>query len=80
LSRSAYSHDHRGYLNGHSLGQLKVVGVLNDTPRSFAFSPDGKQLVSGHQYGSVRLWDVDQILEKKTTPKASHTISIGAAG
>jgi len=83
LSHSAYSHDHRiqlrkGRHSHRDLGQPLVVGVLYDTPRSFAFSPDGHQLASGHQYGSVRLWDVDEILEKKGKPAESHTISIGA--
>ena len=83
LSRTAYSHDHRiqlrkGRHSHRDLGQPLVVGVLYDSPRSFAFSPDGKQLASGHQYGSVRLWDVDEILEKKATPEESHTIGIGA--
>ena len=70
LSRTAYSHDHRiqlvkGRHSHRDLGQQLVVGVLYDSPRSLAFSPDGQQLASGHQYGSVRLWDVDAILEGK---------------
>jgi WD40 repeat protein len=70
---------------GHSsktTGIQQLVGVIYDTPRSLAFSPDGKQLVSGHQYGRVRLWDVDKALalEKGTIPEASHTISIGRVG
>ncbi|MDE0854064.1 MAG: PA14 domain-containing protein [Nevskia sp.] len=85
LSLSAYGHDGRiqlmkGRHLRRDLGQLMVVGAVHDTPRSLAFSPDGKQLASGHQYGSVRVWDVDQSLEKKSRPKASHMISIGTAG
>jgi WD40 repeat protein len=86
LDSISYNHDGRVQLrkgrHGHrDLGQRLVVGVLHDTPRSFAFSPDGHRLASGHQYGSVRLWDVDRALDKKSTPeerKELHTISVGA--
>ncbi|MDC0157277.1 PA14 domain-containing protein [Verrucomicrobia bacterium] len=72
---------------GKDLGRTQLVGVISDTPRSLAFSPDGKQLVSGHQYGRVRLWDVDKILASKRDPSintnhsfaypVSHTFNIG---
>ena len=41
--------------------------------RSLAFSADGKQLASGHQYGSVRVWDVDETVagEEINTARAS---------
>ena len=51
-----------------------VAGAVQDKARSFAFSPDGKRLASGHQYGNLRLWDIKEALEP------SHTISIGMAG
>jgi len=82
LSRSAFSHDARIQLVGdkgkrRDLGQVSVLGgALHDTPRSLVFSPDGRQLASGHQYGSVRLWDVDVILQAKGAPKATHTINV----
>ncbi|MDC0157278.1 PA14 domain-containing protein [Verrucomicrobia bacterium] len=55
-------------------GDLMVAGAVQDKARSFAFSPDGKRLASGHQYGNLRLWDIKEALEP------SHTISIGMAG
>ena len=86
LSRSAYSKNRgegpsiqiRDVKNQHrNLGYQWVAGgALSDTQRSLAFSPDGRQLASGHQYGSVRLWDVDAILEAKGAPKETHTISV----
>ena len=60
-----------------NLGRPMVLGgALHDTLRSLAFSPDGRQLASGHQYGSVRVWDVDVILEAKGAPKETHTIRV----
>jgi hypothetical protein len=56
--------------------QMLLGGTLHNPDRSLAFSPDGRQLASGHQYGSVRLWDVDAILETKGAPKETHTISV----
>ncbi|MDP6629443.1 MAG: PA14 domain-containing protein [Kiritimatiellia bacterium] len=61
-----------------------IAGEIYDTARSFVFSPDGKQFASGHQYGSVRLWDVDEELENPSEysrqgSQALHTISIGTA-
>ena len=52
---------------------------IYDAARSLAFSPDGKQLASGYQYGSVRLWDVDKTLAVKeiNTAEPAQTIRIG---
>ena len=58
---------------------LKVVHPIYDAARSLAFSPDGKQLASGYQYGSVRLWDVEEALAVKEGSNAepAQTIRIG---
>ena len=50
-----------------------------DAARSLTFSPDGKQIASGYQYGSVRLWDVDKTLavKKENTAEPAQTIRIG---
>jgi len=90
LSRDAKTSYHgQGQINigkrdkkGHSsitTGALPIVHHIYDVVRSLAFSTDGKQLVSGHQYGRVRLWDVDKALalEEGSIPEASHTFNIG---
>jgi len=66
--------------------QYEIVRPIYDAARSLAFSPDGKQIASGYQYGSVRLWDVDKTLAGKYTvnkqseegrPEPAQTIRIG---
>ena len=57
----------------------EIVYPIYDAARSLAFSPDGKQLASGYQYGSVRLWDLDETLAVKeiNTAEPAQTIRIG---
>ena len=59
--------------------QYEIVYPIWDAARSLAFSPDGKQLASGYQYGSVRLWDVDKTIAVKegNTADSAQTIRIG---
>ena len=59
--------------------QYEIVYPIWDAARSLAFSPDGKQLASGYQYGSVRLWDVDETIAVKegNTADSAQTIRIG---
>ena len=59
--------------------QYEIVYPIYDAARSLAFSPDGKQLASGYQYGSVRLWDVDKTIAVKegNTADSAQTIRIG---
>ncbi|MDA7874896.1 hypothetical protein N9B17_06955, partial [Rhodopirellula sp.] len=59
--------------------QFEIVYPIYDAARSLAFSPDGKQIASGYQYGSVRLWDVDKTLavKKENTAEPAQTIRIG---
>ena len=59
--------------------QFEIVYPIYDAARSLTFSPDGKQIASGYQYGSVRLWDVDKTLavKKENTAEPAQTIRIG---
>ena len=59
--------------------QFEIVYPIYDAARSLAFSPDGKQLASGYQYGRVRLWDVDKTIAVKegNTAEPAQTIRIG---
>ncbi len=58
---------------------FEIVYPIYDAARSLAFSPDGKQLASGYQYGSVRLWDIDETVAAKEINRAepAETIRIG---
>jgi len=44
----------------HSFQRHGVLGMQRDGPSSFAFSPDGKKVVTGSFYGSVRVWTLEQ--------------------
>jgi WD40 repeat protein len=58
---------------------FEIVYPIYDAARSLAFSPDGKQLASGYQYGSVRLWDIDETIAIKdiNIAEPAETIRIG---
>ena len=58
---------------------FEIVYPIYDAARSLAFSPDGKQLASGYQYGSVRLWDLAETLASNeiNTAEPAQTIRIG---
>ncbi len=48
------------------LGRKTVLGgALYDMARSLVLSPDGRRLAAGYEFGRVRVWDVDAILEGK---------------
>ena len=78
-SRIQIRHLKRKEAASSDLGLQTVLGgALPDIDRSLAFSHDGRQLASGHQYGKVRLWDVDAMLNG-TAHKATHTIRVAPA-
>ena len=49
--------DNSGLLDTHTGEYVKVLGHTS-IASSFAFSPDGTTLASGHRDGTLRLWDV----------------------
>jgi len=78
------------------LGRKTVLGgMLYDMARSLVLSPDGRRLAAGYEFGRVRVWDVDAILEGKNklvvhighdngknylAPGEAHTISVALVG
>ena len=78
------------------LGSQTVLGgALRDTERSLVLSPDGRRLAAGYEFGMVRVYDVDAILEGKNKmvphggynggkitmePSATHTIRVAPVG
>ncbi len=78
------------------LGRKTVLGgALYDMARSLVLSPDGRRLAAGYEFGRVRVWDVDAILEGKNklvvqighdgaksrlAPSETHTIRVAPVG
>ena len=78
------------------LGSQTVLGgALRDTERSLVLSPDGRRLAAGYEFGMVRVYNADAILEGKNkmvphggynggkitmAPSATHTIRVAPVG
>ncbi len=52
------SADRLEYRDARTLEPTGKSLVFESLPQAFAFSPDGKNLVTGHDRGGVQLWDV----------------------
>jgi len=86
----------RGKRETRGLGRKTVLGgMLYDMARSLVLSPDGRRLAAGYEFGKVRVWDVDAILEGKNklvvhigydngkdylAPGEAHTIRVAPVG
>ena len=86
----------RGKRKARDLGRKTVLGgMLYDMARSLVLSPDGKVIAAGYEFGKVRVWDADAILEGTNkmvvhigydngkdylAPGEAHTIRVAPVG
>ena len=86
----------RGKRKARDLGRKTVLGgMLYDMARSLVLSPDGRRIAAGYEFGKVRVWDADAILEGKNklvvhighdngkdylAPSEAHTIRVAPVG
>ncbi|MDA9961466.1 PA14 domain-containing protein [Opitutales bacterium] len=86
----------RGKRKARGLGKKTVLGgMLYDMARSLVLSPDGRRIAAGYEFGKVRVWDADAILEGKNklvvhighdngkdylAPSEAHTIRVAPVG
>ena len=86
----------RGKRKARDLGRKTVLGgMLYDMARSLVLSPDGRRIAAGYEFGKVRVWDADAILEGTNkmvvhighdngkdylAPGEAHTIRVAPVG
>ncbi|MDE1012579.1 MAG: hypothetical protein OSB38_43705, partial [Paraburkholderia fungorum] len=84
------------HIETRSVGSHAVLGgALRDMERSLVLSPDGRRLAVGYEFGMVRVYNADAILEGKNkmvphggynggkitmAPSATHTIRVAPVG
>ena len=84
------------HIETRSVGSHAVLGgALRDMERSLVLSPDGRRLAVGYEFGMVRVYNADAILEGKNkmvphagynggkitmAPSATHTIKVAPVG